>query len=95
MHEQIKEKDRLTATGVNHTYPPIHTHKETHRNNQWTETMGAEASGSVALPSLALFPETANREDPQAMGAGAPWTLPALAEHGDGQNAHTVGRGPT
>lgn len=50
--------------------------------------MGAAAAGAVALPSL--VPETANGEDPQTMRAGAPGTLPALAEHGDGQNAHTV-----
>lgn len=67
--------------------------KTTHRDDQRTETMSAEATRPVALPSLAILPETVNGEQPQTMGAGPPRPLPALAEHGDGQNAHTVGRG--
>lgn len=71
-----------------------HHQRETHGDDQWAQTMGAESARSLAL-SAGLLPKTAYGEDPQTMGAGAPGSLPALPEHGDGQDAHTVGGRPS
>ena len=57
--------------------------------------MRAEATAPLSLLAAAhgtgvVFTEAANGEDAQAVGAGAAGPLAPFAEHGDGQNAHTV-----